>query len=276
MKTLALQVRPGDAGAPLVAFLALRLETSRRRAKQLLDERNVFVNGQRVWMAKHALRNGDTVEVLTGEDREKRPQRLKILYEDDLFLVVDKRPGTLAAGPDSVEQMLTEARSRQILAVHRLDRDTTGCLLLAKSRDAFEAGIDLFRGRRVRKRYHLLAVGRVSFETKTIRRAVEGQSAVTHVRRVDSAKGASHLLATIETGRTHQIRKHMTLIHHPVLGDKRYGPRSLSDERLRQVPRQMLHAFELAFPNPVSGETITVTAPLPADFRQCMKLFGLS
>jgi RluA family pseudouridine synthase len=270
-------VTPAEARGTLLDFLAARLSLSRRGAKALLDARNVFVNRERIWMARHALRAGDRVTVMRESAAPRHPPRLMVLHQDAGYLIVDKPPGILANGRDSAEELLrAQSGIPTLLAVHRLDRDTSGCLLCAVDRDAFEAAVALFKGHCVRKAYHVLALGDVKPAERRIAAPLEGLPAATLIRVLSSNRNASHLLATIETGRTHQIRKHLSLIRHPVLGDRQYGTREASRARWIPAPRQMLHAAEIAFDHPVTGRTVRAVAPLPADFRDCLTRLGLA
>jgi 23S rRNA pseudouridine1911/1915/1917 synthase len=268
-------VGPDEANALLQDFLAGRLALSRNRAKQMLDARNVFVNGRRVWMARHVLRRGDVVETVIGQLDERRVAPA-ILYQDEHVLVVNKPPGRLAAGADSLEEELRGLLGLPSLAAaHRLDRDTSGCFLLAKSRAALDAVVGVFQDQRVLKVYHALALGHMPRGEQTITKAIENQKAVTHLRVLDSNRIATHLAVKIETGRTHQIRKHLLTIGHPVLGERAYGTNAPVPPEARSVARQMLHARRLEFQSPLSSVRIRCEAPLPADFMACLRRLGL-
>ena len=271
-------VHPSDGAATLQEFLAVQLKLSKGKAKALLDQRVVFVNGRRVWMARHELHAGDEVEVQTpaGHDPAAAARPPDTLYEDDDYLVVDKPAGSLAAGPDSVESSLQSSRQLPALAaVHRLDRDTSGCLLFAKNARALEAAIALFGSRAITKVYHAIAAGRLPDGIHEIKVPVDGQPALTRVERLDANPRASHLKLNIETGRTHQIRKHLLAVHHPVLGDKAYGGRFQPAGLQQDIPRQMLHSSVLAFTHPATGAAVRCKAPLPEDFRSCLRALRL-
>jgi 23S rRNA pseudouridine1911/1915/1917 synthase len=277
MKTAQFTVPPREQGIALRDFIAARLGLSRGKAKGLLDARNVFVNARRVWMARHALAGGDRVEVVMPPPASDARPALRILYRDAVYIVVDKPPRYLSNGADSVEDLLREQLGNpEILAVHRLDRDTSGCLLLAIGRAAFEAAVPLFREGGVKKIYHAMAAGRVELPVQTIQTPIDGERAVTHLRRLDAGAEATHLLVTIETGRTHQIRKHLSAAGHPILGDRQYGTRAPATARAIRVSRQMLHAHSIAFESPGGGCRVHAVAPLPADFRSCLREFGLT
>ncbi|MCX6996269.1 MAG: RNA pseudouridine synthase [Kiritimatiellaeota bacterium] len=162
-----------------------------------------------------------------------------------------------------------------LAAVHRLDRDTSGCLLFAKNARALAAAIALFGGRAVTKVYHALAAGRLPDGLREIKVPVDGQPALTRVERLDVNPRASHLKLNIETGRTHQIRKHLLAVHHPVLGDKAYGGRFQPPGLQQEIPRQMLHASVLAFTQPLTGAPVRCKAALPEDFRACLRALRL-
>ncbi len=269
-------VGPADRAADLLGFLTLRLNLSRRGAKLLLDRRRVFVNDRRVWMARHPLRPRDRVAVFldAAPPAETRPPRT--LWNDGRTLVADKPAGLLANGPDSAESLLRAATGNAALrAVHRLDRDTSGCLLFAANDACFTQLVALFREGRVQKLYRAIAAGRVSGET-TIDRPIENRTAVTRLLVLDANRQASHLQVKIETGRTHQIRRHLAMIRHPILGDASYGPSGALDPLFQAIPRQMLHAFRLEYPDPETGAIIRAEAALPRDFRTVLKQVGLT
>lgn len=259
----------------LIAFLSARLGASRRAAKRLLDERGVFVNGRRVWMARHRLRPGDDVRLQAGIRliAERAPA---VLLETSGALVVDKPAGRLSnEGDGSVEALMRTARNEPGLrAVHRLDRDTTGCLWLARSEADWAAAVEAFRGLRVRKVYEAIVVGRYPRASDVLDQPVDGQTARTLVERLSANERASRLRLTLETGRTHQIRKHLLAAGHPVAGDRHYGASRALDREFRLLPRQMLHAFELEAVL-ADGTPLRARAPLPPDFRSALRVFGL-
>lgn len=273
------QVSQIEHGWTLLDFLSEHLRISRRRAKALLDARAVFVNRRRVWMARHSLRVGDLVEAQTHEKpaRSSVSPEVPVLFQDEHYVIVNKPAGLAVDGPRGVEAICRrQFGSSEIALVHRLDRDTSGCLILAKNRAALDAMVPLFEQRRVVKVYHVLVAGSFPQDVRTIRKDVDGQMAITHVMRLSANARASHLRVRIETGRTHQIRKHMAALRHPVLGDRQYATGPLEDPLLRSIPRQMLHASQVAFAHPFSGNTIRIKAPLPGDFREQLKKLRLT
>jgi len=277
MNSRRLHVTEKHAGLPLQDFLATQLSLSRNRAKALLDNRLVFVNGRRVWMTQHTLRKGDALEVITAATpSQSKPAPIVLLYQDEHYAVANKPAGRLSNGADSVEaDCRTQLALPGIRAVHRLDRDTTGCLLLAKSGEAFDRAVTLFKAHDFTKVYHTLVYGEVKERDRTIETPIDGEPAVTILHRISASETASHLKVKIETGRTHQIRRHMAYLGHPVLGDRTYAGRTIIPEPLRAIERQMLHAASLTFECPYTKKVIRAEAPLPKDFKRWMKRLGL-
>ena len=273
-------------------FLALKFSLSRRTAKAMIDGRSVWVNRKCVWIARFALRTGDLVEIPSqvvkgalkqsgGEDarRETKDVRhVRVLWSNESYLVCDKPAGLVSCDdPKSVETILREQEKIPTLeAVHRLDRDTTGCLMFAKNHAAFLAAVEVFKTHKVSKVYHAVATGSFKYAHQVIDSPIDGQPAVSKVTREGASADASFLRIRIATGRTNQIRKHLASVRAPIVGDRVFGLKSARDPRLMRVPRQMLHASTLTLPDPLSPhDEISVHSPLPADFRATLKLFGM-
>jgi len=248
-------------GASLIEALAQLTGLSRRRAKGLLDERRVFVNNKRVWMAKHRVTAGDILAITAGVARAP----LMRLGESTATIVVNKPAGMLAVGPASVEEELRREDAR-LTVVHRLDRETTGCLIVARTPEYFEKLKELFAARRVTKQYRALVWGRLKGGEGRIVSPLDGKPAETRWTVLGTSRFATELSIEIATGRLHQIRRHMAAIGAPVVGDKEYQRGAVRSDRLKAVPRQMLHAAEVAFVDPVSGLPVKVAAPLPEDY----------
>ena len=287
-----LAVNRADAGKTLQDFLSARLGLSRRAAKAVIDGHSVWVNRRCVWIAHHALRTGDVVElpqaVVAAARRQagsaKNPiapearKHVRVLVETPDYVVADKPAGLLSnEDPKSVEAILrVQLDQPNLQAVHRLDRDTTGCLLFAKTYAAYLAAVEVFKLRRVTKSYCAIVVGSFPYAHQKIDAPLDDQPAVSHVMREVAGPDASFLRVRIETGRTNQIRRHLAGVRHPIVGDRTFGLKSARDPRLMSVPRQMLHAAALSLPDPVRrGEEIRAHSPLPADFRAALKLFGM-
>ena len=293
----ALTVNKADAKV-LQDFLAQKFALSRRAAKAMIDGRSVWVNRTCVWIARYALKTGDLVEVPTAVVKGAQKQggavaarsvadgapsaatrrHVRVLWSNDSYLVCDKPAGLVSCDdPKSAEAILREQEGIPTLeAVHRLDRDTTGCLLFAKSHAAFLAAVEIFKTHKVSKTYHAIVVGRFPYAHQTIDTPIDGEPAVSRVAREGSSDDASFLRVRIETGRTNQIRRHLASIRFPIVGDRVFGLKRARDMRLLQVPRQMLHASTLKLPNPLDLHAeIRAHAPLPADFRATLRLFGM-
>ncbi|MDO4365775.1 MAG: RluA family pseudouridine synthase [bacterium] len=287
-----LTVNRPDAGKSLQDVLAARLGLSRRTAKAVIDGRSVWVNRRCVWIAHHPLRTGDAVEIPRSVVAAARRQagsaktaiapeerrHVRVLVETPDYIVADKPAGLLAnEDPKSVEAILrAQLGEPNLQAVHRLDRDTTGCLLFAKTFAAYQAAVEVFKTRRVAKTYAAIVVGSFPYAHQKIDAPLDDQPAVSLVTREAVGPDASFLRVRIETGRTNQIRRHLAGVRFPIVGDRTFGLKSARDPRLMTVPRQMLHATALVLPDPMrKGESIRSHAPLPADFRAALKLFGM-
>jgi 23S rRNA pseudouridine1911/1915/1917 synthase len=270
-------------------------ELSRTHAQELINQGHIKVNGQPA-RASHRLNPGDRVSVSIPRTTPIQilPEALPldIVYEDEDLMVVDKPAGITAhPSPGHPSHTLLNA----ILAhfpdlpegserlrpgiVHRLDKDTSGLMLVAKKRQSLAHLSDQFKSRSVTKVYLVLVKGRLSPEKGTIlapigrdtrhrqRMAVatRGREARTDYRVVKYVDGYSFLEVMPETGRTHQIRVHFSAIGYPVVGDATYGVRSA------KLARQFVHAHRLGFKLPGSGKQVEFTSPLPPDLEQALE-----
>lgn len=270
------QVKPHEDGNSLLQVLSDHLNISKKQAKVMLDGKQVMVNSQRIWMAKHKLSNRDLIETTRSESNTQK--KIEILKTCGDLIIVNKPAGIVTNDSSkSLEVRLQrEMGNPEICAVHRLDRETSGCVIFAKNEAAKEAMIPIFKDQKIVKIYRAIVNGRVSDQLQTINLDIKGQSASTMVNVLDRTKQASYLELRIKTGRTHQIRKHLAAVRHPVLGDKGYaGSKGLADV-LRTLPRQMLHASKLVMPNPSDPKTaLRVSAPVPTDFKETLKTLKL-
>jgi len=270
------QVKPHEQGNALLDVLADRLRCSKKQAKNLLDGKQVMVNSQRIWMAKHKLSTRDQIEVIHSEATSGN--KTEVLKKAGDILVINKPAGLVTNGSaKSLEVRLQrELNNPELCAVHRLDRETSGCVIFAKNAEAKASLIPIFKDQQVVKIYRAIVNGRVSDQLQTITRDIDGQSATTLVNVLDRTRDASYLELRIKTGRTHQIRKHLAAVRHPVLGDKGYAGSKGISEILRTLPRQMLHAYKLILPLPGQPDKpLRVTAPVPADFKETLKALKL-
>ncbi len=295
------------AGSRLDSWVAARTGISRSRAARLVLEGRVLVNGA-ARRKSEPVSEGDTVEVGLPEPRPStlaaEPIPLNVVYEDDYLLVVDKaagmvvhpapghRSGTLVnALLHHLGKLPPTGGDRRPGIVHRLDRDTSGLLVVARDVGTHSALSEALRARRIRRIYlaaswgHLpmrhmrvdAPVGRDAKDRKRMAVRASGRRAVTRIRVRESWTAAELLDVALETGRTHQIRVHLSHIGHPVVGDAAYGPgrergmdgpaRGWARELARRCPRQFLHAARLGFDHPVTGEPMRFRSPLPPDLR---------
>lgn len=267
------QVGKNEAGIALVDFIAARMSASKRAAKQHIDAKAVRVNGKNIWMARHALKPGDVVAVLSKVKSptaiSSRPKSVKVLFEDDDYIVVDKPRGILTNADEfSLETLVrTQTGIPTIQASHRLDRDTSGCLLMSKSQAAHDAVVEVFKKHLVAKVYRTIVYDRWDAASTTIELPIDGERASSQVRCVRANNDFSHLVVRIETGRTHQIRRHLAMARHPVVGDMKYGPKIVTDERVITLTYPLLHAVELELEHPTKGGPLRVFSPIPQDFH---------
>ncbi len=277
---------------------------SRGAIQRLIDEGEILVNGKRV-KPTHTPRAGESVQVHWPEARpaEAQPEDipLEILFEDESLLVLNKAPG-LVVHPSAGNQEHTMVNALlhhcagQLSGiggvarpgiVHRLDKDTSGCLVVAKNDETHLALSAQFANRKVEKIYQAILCGelpRAKGEIKaTIARhashrkrmaVVEGgREAHTSYRVLESLRGATLAEALLHTGRTHQIRVHFQFLGYPVVGDLTYGNRQnqkLEDLTGYRAERQMLHAYHLGFTHPRTGKKVAFDAPLPKDFQDAL------
>ena len=280
------------AGLRLDRFLSEPLG-SRARAQAQIDAGRVRVDG-RVRPKRHTLSPGEVVVVQADDPPEAAPAapgvRFGIAYEDDHLMVVDK-PAGLVVHPARGHHTGTLAQALAGRAaggedpyragiVHRLDRDTSGLLVVAKSDEVHRALKALLADRQLRREYLTLVEGRPPARTGTIDAPIgrhrndrvlmsidtdEPREARTHFEIERMLPAATLLRVVLDTGRTHQIRVHLAAIEHPVCGDPQYG--TAGEYGLR---RQFLHAARLAFTHPVTGEDIDISSPLPEDLAAAL------
>jgi 23S rRNA pseudouridine1911/1915/1917 synthase len=294
-----LPVPDGLDGLRVDVALARLFGMSRTAAAGLVDAGGVIVDG--VPASRSAkLRSGALLEVTLPEPEIAVPPQpvdgLTVFYDDDDVVVVDKPIGVAAhpspgwTGPTVVQALAamgyrvsTSGAAERQGVVHRLDAGTTGVMAVAKSERAYSALKRAFRERTVDKRYAALVQGHPDPSRGTIEAPIDrhpsadykfavvadGRPSVTHYETVEAFAGASLLDIRLETGRTHQIRVHMAAIRHPCVGDLTYGADPVLARRLG-LTRQWLHARELGFDHPATGERITVTSPFPADLQHAL------
>ena len=280
------------AGERLDSFLTRAAAApSRAAAQRLIDARAVTVDGvarRRSWR----LSPGEIVEVQPGEEAPEPAGAVpfEIVHEDEHLLVVDKPPGVVThpapghRGPTLASALSSRAGGgpdpERAGIVHRLDRDTSGLMVVARTEEAYQALTRMIRRREVRREYLALVSGHPDTDEGTIdapigrdrvqrtvvsTRSDRPHSAVTHFRVLERFPRTSLLEVRLETGRTHQIRAHLAAIGHPVCGDPRYGGAGCG--RRLGLRRQFLHASKLMFSHPASGELLTCESKPPVDLR---------
>jgi 23S rRNA pseudouridine1911/1915/1917 synthase len=305
------QIGSEHAGTRLDVYLASQFEGwSRARLQRLIENEDVLVNGK-VAKPSYKLREHDEIEVelIVPPADFFAPENipLEIVYEDDVLAVVNKPAGLVvhpAAGTPSgtlanalayhFEQLPDRGANVRPGIVHRLDRDTSGLLVVAKTEAALENLSDQFRDRTVFKSYVALVHGRVSSSGKIdqplardksnrTRMAVVrgGRNALTLYRVREAFDRFTLLDVELKTGRTHQIRVHLAWLKHPVVGDETYGggrdntiPDPQLRARIRNLKRQFLHAAVLGFTHPVKQEFMKFESRLPEELTDVLDVLG--
>ena len=297
-----LAVPDGLDGARLDAALARMFGLSRSRAAELIGDGMVLLGGRAAVKSDRVLA-GDPLQVTLPAPRQAEPPRpvdgLVVLYEDEDIAVVDKPRGVAAhptpgwSGPTVIgglaaagHTVATSGAAERQGVVHRLDANTTGVMVVAKSERAYSALKQAFRERTVDKRYHALVQGHPDPLRGTVdapigrhpssgdgRFAVvsDGRPSVTHYDTLEAFRAASLVSVHLETGRTHQIRVHMAALRHPVVGDLLYGADPVLAARLG-LTRQWLHAVSLTFAHPADGREVSFTSTYPADLTRALDI----
>jgi len=276
-----------EAGSTLQDVLTGVMGVSRRRIQKLTRSRGILLGGRPAFLGRK-VRAGDVVSVRAtdaeGPTLDPVEMPLSILFEDEALLVVDKPAGvlvhptaphhraTLAHG--IAHHLAARGESGRVRPVHRLDRDTSGLLLVAKSAMAHAALDRQLRDGGIRREYLAWVAGRPAADEGRVDapvgrkpgeprlRAVreDGDPAATRYRVAGTGEHGAVLEIELETGRTHQIRVHLTHLGHPILGDIAYG-----GPRIPRLTRAALHAERLTFVHPVTGEAVRLDAPVPED-----------
>jgi len=307
-RTEQLTVPASRPGERLDAYLRTQFPAvSRSMMQRLIEQGHILVNGQPV-KATHHPRAGEVVDIVWPDARpaEAQPEDipLDVLFEDKSLLVVNKPAGLVvhpAAGHE--EHTLVNALLHHCAGslsgiggvarpgiVHRLDKETSGCLVVAKNDETHLALSEQFSQRTVKKIYQAIVCGAPLRDEGEIHAAIarhsthrkrmavqdegDGRAAHTSWRVLERLHEAALMEARIHTGRTHQIRVHFEFLGYPVAGDTTYGAKAnkrLTETTGYAAPRVLLHAHELSFTHPRTGKLRKFTAPLPADFRAALK-----
>lgn len=287
---LKFKVKKEHEGEKLRDFLKSGCNLSSRFCKVSAYGKNIRVNGKVVTL-RHILKDGDSIEIKLNkeESQDITPEKmdLTVIYEDEDIIVLDKPPfmvvhptkshqsGTLANG--LLNYFKEKNENCIVRLVSRLDMNTTGLILVAKNQFSHmslqrDMGLTTFK-----KQYIAISHGNFTDKDGTInlpifkdpeeaiKRTIDsrGQESITHFNVTESFKNGQVLLLTLETGRTHQIRLHLSHRGHPIYGDSLYG----RDEE-EYIKRQALHAYKLSFPHPRDGRIINLEAKVPEDMKQ--------
>ncbi|MGZ5103312.1 MAG: 23S rRNA pseudouridine(955/2504/2580) synthase RluC [Usitatibacter sp.] len=298
-----IEVTDDEAGQRIDNYLLARLKgVPKSRVYRILRSGEVRINSKRAGPEQKVVA-GDRIRIPPvrvaerDEDVAAPHFKMPILFEDEALMAIDKPPGIAVHGGSGVAHGVIESlrsmrpQARFLELVHRLDRETSGVLLIAKKRAALVALHEMMRTRAMDKRYLAGVSGRFRNETQRVRLSLakhvnaagekrvsvsrEGQEAETVFRLVERGADMSLLEAELLTGRTHQIRVHLAHLGHPVLGDDKYGDFELN-KRLRKegLKRMFLHAAKLSFAHPLTGEALELASPLPADLEKFRARIG--
>ena len=294
-----------------------QLKLSRTRIQKLIESALVTVNGS-VGTSSYLLKGGESITVILPEPRKiyvaAEEIEISIPFEDEYLAVVDKPAGMLTHPSYGVKtgtmvnallfrlgKLANHAWAERPGIVHRLDKGTSGLLVVAKTDEVMVKLQAALKAREIHRTYLALVCGHMPAEEGTIdlpigrstrdrtKMAVNGadpRDAVTRYKLRDRFRSYDWLEVNLETGRTHQIRVHLSHLGHPVLGDPEYGGREkwhrgvfaperlLARQLLTHIDRQSLHACKLAFEHPVTGRPVVVESPLPADYRSVIDLLN--
>jgi 23S rRNA pseudouridine1911/1915/1917 synthase len=288
VRRLTLAVAPADARERLDRFIAARGGISRGEARRAIDAGGVFLDGRRCKVAGRTLHPGQQVVVNLAEGGRAALaavdlERARLLYADDDLAAVDKPAGvpaqpTLTSDRGTLPDLVATLLGAPVTLVHRLDRETSGVTVLARTKAAAAALAEAFRTGTPSKTYLALCARAPSPEAGRVdaplgkdparaglrRVDPKGDPAATGYRTLRAGPGGALVEARPETGRTHQIRVHLAHLGAPLLGDARYGgPRRVGEIA---IPRVMLHARRLELRHPVTGAAMVFEAPVPEDF----------
>ena len=294
---LIINVSDEETGERIDSFLSGKTEFTRTRIQQLIKERNIMVNGKAT-KSSYKIEKDDEIgiEVPEAETTEIKPENIKIdiVYEDSYIAVINKQAGMVvhpAHGHYSgtlVNAILYHIKDLSGIngeirpgIVHRLDKDTSGLIVIAKNDKVHAALTEMFQEKKIKKTYLAILKGKLNkSEGKVVTQigrdkidrkkmtviddASKGKIAITNYRVISQNSLFTLVKVNIETGRTHQIRVHMRHLGYPILGDSVYG-------RKDNEKRQMLHAYRLKFLHPVTGNPMEFAGEIPEDFQRALK-----
>lgn len=294
-----------DIGKRLDVFVSERFSITRSFAQNLIDDGHVLVNLE-VKSKNYRIRPGDCVEANIPEPTELSAEaediELDVVYEDEDIIVVNKPSGMVVhPAPGNENKTLVNAllyHCKGTLSgingvirpgiVHRIDKDTSGLLVVAKNDEAHVFLSSLLKEHGIKRVYHAIVMGHLKENEGTIDAPIArhptnrkkmavvsgGREAITHYKTIEEFSGFTYAKMELETGRTHQIRVHMSHIGHPIMGDTVYGGGKTPFEKAHKplIDGQMLHAKELSFPHPRTKEIVRFECPLPENFEKILDI----
>lgn len=301
-ETITVQANENDKGKRIDSFLNEVIEDATRSyIQKIIDGGYVEITGKKTTKSGNKLKGTETIVVNLPEDEtldlipEDIP--LEIIYEDSDIVIINKAPNMVVHPAHGnyngtlVNALLYHIKDLSTIngvirpgIVHRLDKDTSGVIVVAKHDEAHTTLSDMFKEKTLEKTYVCIAkgifkdksgrietlIGRDPRDRKKMAVVTEnGKIAISNYEVLDESKNYSLVKVRIETGRTHQIRVHMKSLNHPILGDATYG------NSTDGIDRQMLHAYRLKFTHPISKKEMVVTAPILEDFKRALKFAGL-
>lgn len=297
-------ISESDAGKRLDVVVAQKTGLTRSQIQKLLKEGHILINNTSCKQGYNVRIN----DVITFTRPEKKietlvpePIPLKILYLDDFLIVVDK-PSNMVVYPSAghsngtlLNAVFYHAKKLSSIGaplrngiVHRLDKDTTGVMVIALDDEAYYGLVESFKKKTIKRKYTAIVygtlkgdAGNISYEigrSSTDRKKMsihtkKGKESLTTWKVIKRFKSATLIEAILGTGRTHQIRVHFSSIGHPVLGDRIYGKKTFLEINHHKIafPRQMLHADTLGFHHPIKKQYMEFSSPLPEDFKKCLE-----
>ena len=294
-KIFDLVVTKEDENIRIDKYISSKIDFSRMTIQRMIENGNVLVNGKKVKVSYKVIQN-DEIKIEEEEKKESHLQPenipLDIIYEDDDIVVVNKQKGLVVhpgnGNPDGTLVNAIMAHCKDSLSgvggelrpgiVHRIDKDTSGLIIIAKNDEAHMNLSKQIKEHKIKKTYLALVRGRIREKEATINMPIgrckndrikmavsrDGKEAVTHFKVLKKYEKYTYIEVNIETGRTHQIRVHMSHIGYPLVGDSVYS----NGKNPFGVEGQMLHSYKLEFTHPKTGQTMELTAPLPDYFEK--------
>ncbi|EKD27579.1 MAG: hypothetical protein ACD_79C00669G0005 [uncultured bacterium] len=283
--------------------LSRYLTVSRSLLINNIKDKKITINGKLKSVSQHVF-SGDVIEFIYCKPPalEIKPQNipLEILHEDDDLIIINKQPGLVVhAGGGTRENTLVNAIAYHFSdmddftdsirpgIVHRLDKDTSGVMIIAKKNSTMEIIQNQFKQRIIEKEYHAIVfsniseditnidkpIGRDPYDRKKMKvDGIKSRNAITKIEVIERFKNYCYVRAFPKTGRTHQIRVHLSYIKHPITGDSIYGGKNFSSVLNTNISRIMLHAHKISFTHPTLNIPVSYTAPIPNDFNALLEI----